>query len=159
MAVIDSTNSEYDDFEWVAFNSNVDRLFTLNFDNTNLSIFYQLDDGIFVDTGFEFDNGMKYELEITMDFAANQWHATLDGMPIVEDKAITTQALVRDLADMDAAWKIREGTPGDNYLLFDNFSLVAGSNRAPEILSQPMGLSVDEGDPCSSGLSPAAKAS
>lgn len=146
MAVIDSTNSNYDDFEWVAFNSNVERLFTLNFDNTNLSIFYQLDDGIYVDTGMEFENSTNYELVITMDFAENRWGATLDGTPLVEDKAITTQGFLLDLADMDAAWKIRDGTPGNNYLLFDNFSLVAGPSPAPKILAQPVSLTVGEND-------------
>ncbi|MFT5105082.1 MAG: subtilisin-like proprotein convertase family protein [Pseudoalteromonas tetraodonis] len=152
MAIIDSTNFEYDDFEWVAFNSNVDRLFTLNFDNTNLSIFYQLDDGVFVDTGFGFENGTKYELIITMDFAENHWGATLDGVAIVEDKAITTQGSLLDLADVDAAWKIRNGAPGDNYLLLDNFSLVAKSDPAPSILSQPTSLSVEEGGAVFFGL-------
>jgi len=61
MEIVDSTNGLYDCFRWSAFNTNVDRLFTLDFDNFDLSINYRLDGtNTFVFTGQTFSSNVCY---------------------------------------------------------------------------------------------------
>lgn len=123
MQIVDSTNGEYDDFRWRAFNSAGQRLFALDFQNATLDINYLLDDGAgFRSTGFTFDPDVIYLLEIWMNFARNNWQAVLNGQVVVDAQPITTTGARLDLGDVDAFWALRtKGAPGDNYLLFDEY--------------------------------------
>ncbi len=125
MQIVDSTNGEYDDFRWSAYNSEGNRLFSLDFDNASLAINYLLDDNQgFRDTGFVFSTEVIYQLEIWMNFARNNWQAVMNGQVVVEAQPITTTGARLDLADIGAVWVIRTpGRPGDNYLLFDDYQL------------------------------------
>jgi hypothetical protein len=127
MAIIDSTGTNYDDFRWSVYNSAGKRLFTIDFDNNALLVSYALDDGVgFTSTGTKFTNSTLYELVITMNFARNLWTASLNNVLIVDSKLITTAGSALNLGDVDAVWAIRTpGTPGDNYMLFDNYTLTA----------------------------------
>ena len=53
MAINDSTNGNYDDFQWQLFNKESHPFFTIDFDNNDLGIYYLLDGAhsAFVDTG------------------------------------------------------------------------------------------------------------
>lgn len=137
LQIVNSTNQEYDDFRWSVYNSAGDRLFTLDFDNAGLQISYGLDDGGgFVSTGFGFDNNGFYDLVIRMNFARNTWTATLNDEVIVNSKPITTKGAALNLGDIDAVWLIRKpGSPGNNYMLFDDYSIVAegSSSIAPKL--------------------------
>jgi hypothetical protein len=127
MQVVDSTNGQYDDFRWSGYNTDGQRLFTLDFDNATAEIAYALDDtNGFYSTGFAFSNDALYELEIYMNFARNDWTARLNGAVVVDSQPITTTAARRDLSDMDAVWALHvRGQPGDNYMLFDDYEIDA----------------------------------
>lgn len=125
MQVVDSTNGEYDDFRWSAYNTEGHRLFTLDFDNAALEINYLLDDGRgFRSTGFTFSTEVLYRLEIWLNFARNNWQAVMNGQVVVDAQPITTTGARLDLSDIGAVWALRtKGRPGDNYLLFDEYQL------------------------------------
>jgi hypothetical protein len=61
-----------------------------------------------------------------MNFASNLWTATLDGSPLVTNKPITTTGAPLNLGDVDAAWVLADAArAGDNFMLFDNYSITA----------------------------------
>jgi len=88
---------------------------------------YGLDDGMgFFSTGTAFDKSQPYKLVLTMNFKGNLWSATLNGLPVVNAKPITTVGSALDLGDIDAVWVIRTpDAPGNNYMFFDNYRVVA----------------------------------
>ncbi|MBU6401858.1 MAG: hypothetical protein KGS61_16195 [Verrucomicrobia bacterium] len=143
LAITDSSNTNWDDFRWSAYNFytnavgtntlGASRLFSLDFDNYYLTINYALDDGKgFVSTGVSFTNSVMYQLVISMDFQNNLWSATVNGVNVVNAKPITTANAVLTLGDVDAVWAIYDpANPGDNYMVFDNYKLSAQS--APSI--------------------------
>lgn len=136
-----SARTNRDDFRWSAYNIAGDRLFSLAFDNNSLEINRILDDGKPVATGWTFTNAQPYLLEILIDFPGNQWSATLGGVVISEKQPVTTTGLVRDLGDVDAVWAIRTaGRAGDNFMVFDNYRIVAeGQASRPPPRLQPLG--------------------
>jgi hypothetical protein len=86
MMIVDSTNDQSDDFRWAVYNSEVQRLVTLDFDNETRNINYALDDNIFLPTGYSFEHEALYELKFVMDFAANMWTVFVGDQAIVNDK-------------------------------------------------------------------------
>lgn len=132
MEIVDSTDNERDVFSWGAYNTNGDGLFCLDFDNQTKVISYLLDDGKgAIDTGFDFDYFRIYDLRITMNFRRNLWCATMDETVIVDNQPITTKDAELTLSSIAAVWLIRNpAKPGDNYMLFDNYSITrAGPPR------------------------------
>lgn len=130
MSVIDSTTTNRDEFYWTVYNQSGDRLFGLLFDNWDLTVWHELDDGKAYDTGWGFENGTStnglYTLEITMSFSSNRWNAFLNGTQIVTNKPITTKGAALNFGDMDAEWYLGDvSMPGDNYMLFDNYTISA----------------------------------
>jgi hypothetical protein len=125
MQIVDSTNGQYDDFRWSAYNTEGRRLFTLDFENSSTEINYALDDtNGFLATGFTFNTEVIYQLEIWMNFARNNWQAVMNGQVIVNAQPITTTGARLDLSDIGAVWAVRrKGQAGDNYLLFDDYTL------------------------------------
>lgn len=131
MSINDSTNSNYDTFSWWAFNRSGASLFSIDFDNLNLKIGYTDSAGNIVDTGFTFSNGTKYNLIVDMDYANNRWSAWLNGTAIATNVTLATAGVVRDLGDIDAYWDITGTTAGNNYLVFDNYSIISRSSGQP----------------------------
>ena len=129
MEIFDSTTNapSFDDFRWSAYNSLEQRLFTLEFDNERLEINFGLDDGVGLQgTGFSFRSGEIYDLTIDLDFARNLWTASIGSLVVVNAKPITTKGAKLDLNEIDAVWSLRTpGSPGDNFMLFDDYRLVA----------------------------------
>lgn len=125
MQIVDSTNGEYDDFRWSAYNTEGVRLFTLNFDNDSLDITFALeDDATFQPSGFTFSTDIVYQLEIWMNFARNNWQAVMNGQVVVDAQPLTTTGARLDLSDLGVVWALRKpGMSGDNYLLFDDYRL------------------------------------
>ncbi len=144
IGIVDSTNGFYDDFEWTLFNSNGEELCGLNFDNIELKIYTSVA-GDYTSTGREFENGKAYEVEMILDFATNTWSARLDGVTIASGLALGIAGQVKDVADLDAVWILRDATPGDNYMVFDNYRLTAETAGSPVILAPPSPVTVPAG--------------
>ena len=129
MGLYDSvTTTTRDCFRWSVYNmeNGGTRLFTLDFDNMTTNINYELDDDVFVPTGFIFEREGEYDLVVTMNFADNLWSATLNDESIVDSKRMTTKDSALNLGDIDAVWVNREiGVYGNNYMVFDNYSVTA----------------------------------
>ena len=130
MSVIDSSTTNRDKFYWSAFNIAGHRLFSVLFDNRDLSIWRELDDGFLYDTGWGFENGTAsngvYTLDIAMSFSSNRWDAFLNGTQIVTNEFITTTSAALNFGDVDAEWFLAvSNKPGNNYLLFDNYTITA----------------------------------
>jgi hypothetical protein len=136
MSIIDSTTTNRDDFFWDVYNAQGNYLFTVDFWNQDLGIYYALDDtNGFVFTGVTFTNDVAYTLGIKMDFARNQWSATLNGATVVSNQRITTINSPLTLGDIDAVWSIGDiANPGDNFVIFDNY-LVTAEAEPPASLS------------------------
>ncbi len=129
MEIVDSTNNERDNFRWSIYNINGDRLFSVDFDNETKAISYALDDdkGL-IATEFTFDHLGTYDLDITMNFALNTWCTMLNGAVIINAQPITTKNADLTLSDIDAVWAIfKPESPGDNYMLFDNYRITRES--------------------------------
>ena len=130
MRIEDSTNSFYDIFRWSIYNTQGDRLFSLDFDNDFLDISYLLDGTNNIQfTTNQFVNATTYTLMVTMDFASNRWSASFNGAIIATNQFITTTNAPLNLGDVDAVWLVNQisGTnaPGDNYMIFDNYTITA----------------------------------
>jgi hypothetical protein len=134
--IIDSnptpTTPNRDVFGWSVYNTQANRLFSIDFDNKWLDITYQLDgtNEVYV-TGFAFTNDINYTLNVTMNFGANFWSASYNGNLIATNQPITTTGATLDLGDIDAEWLIYDASaPGDNYMLFDNYHVTAEAPTA-----------------------------
>lgn len=130
MQIKDSANTHYDIFRWSIYNIQGDRLFSLDFDNDFLDIAYLLDGtNQIVFTTNKFENDVTYTLNVTMNLASNRWSASLDNTLIATNKLITTTNAPLNLGDVDAVWLVNQisGTnaPGDNYMIFDNYTITA----------------------------------
>jgi hypothetical protein len=127
MSIEDSTNGNYDNFRWSVYNTQVERLFSLDFDNYSTHVSYKLDGtNVLVATGVSFAPGSNYTLLVTMNFAANRWSATLNNALLATNLPITTTGATLDVGDIDAEWLIYDiNAPGDNYMLFDNYRVTA----------------------------------
>ena len=124
MMIVDSTNDQSDDFRWTVYNSEVQRLVTLDFDNETRNINYALDDNIFLPTGYSFEHEALYELKFVMDFAANMWTVFVGDQAIVNDKKLTTTGASLTFGDLGPLWVYRKPeTPGNNYMVFDEYKI------------------------------------
>ncbi|MGC8743849.1 MAG: hypothetical protein ACP5T0_08225 [Verrucomicrobiia bacterium] len=134
----DSVNRQYDDFRWSVYNINTQRLFSLDFDNQTLQINYSLDTaGAFYFTGYSFSNDGVYELEVAMNFAKNRWIAVINNTLITpEPLPITTRGYDLNIGDIDAAIVLHNPQqPGDNYMVFDEFTVTAQTVAYPPKLT------------------------
>jgi len=144
LMIEDSTNDGYDIFSWELYNREENRLFAIDFDNLELKVFFYVNQG---DTRRDPDvliqNGVVYELKGVMDFERNWWSASLrdqtatrvivPGLPISNGDPL-------NLGDISALWFIEEGVaPGDNYMLFDDYSITAESRANVEWVGRTTG--------------------
>lgn len=126
LAIIDSSNSQYDYFDLELFNGNGRRLASLNFSNYDLHVYaYSQASGSFVDTGATFENGQFYQVELLFDPAIDVWSAFIDGVPIwVDQPLVGTSEVVASPEAFYATWYPRDTeSPGDNFLIFDEVSM------------------------------------
>lgn len=135
MQIEESLDPRYqDDFRWSAYNTNGNRLFSLDFDTSTRTVNYLLDDGQgFKSTGFGFETGGAYDLVVSMNFQRNLWSAWLNDTLLATGRRISTQAAgaALNLGDIDAVWSIRDPDhPGDNYMLFDDYEITADDASA-----------------------------
>jgi hypothetical protein len=126
MMIVDSTNDQRDDFRWTIYNSDVQRMVTLDFDNETNNINYALDDDVFLPTEYGFEHDAVYELKFVMDFASNSWTVTVGEEVLVDGKKLTTTGAALTFGDLGPSWIIRNPeTPGDNYMVFDEYRITA----------------------------------
>ena len=122
MSIMPATTGEADEFAWIAFNSQFQPLFIINFENYYQDIYFKTNGGAYEYSQLTYTNGIIYTLSITMDFGANLWSASLDNRLIATNRPLAGAGLTLDLADMDAAWLIYDvNQPCDNYMIFDNY--------------------------------------
>ena len=154
MAVNDSTNGSFDDFLWQLFNSAGHNLFSIDFSNADLQVYYYLDgSSARIPTHVEFVNNTAMQLVVTMDYSTNKWSATLNGAALVTNQPIHKGTDLLDFGYMAATWRITDVVhPGNNYMVFDAFSLIAGQNPAPKISFQPASQSVVAGNTATLGV-------
>lgn len=134
MAVIDSSNNQYDDFYWSVFNQQGDQLFTIDFDNYALRVNYALQTSTnWIATSLTFTNGVMYPLTVNLNFVANRWSATFRGALVATNQPITTRGSPLNLGDIDAAWVVYDtSAPGDNFMVFDDY-VVTGVVPSPRL--------------------------
>jgi hypothetical protein len=133
MSIQDSTNTNFDFFDWSVFNISGARLFTIDFDNYSTNVSYALDGtNTFVGTGVTFTPGATNTLTIVMNFASNRWSATLNSAVIATNQPMTTTGLPLTLGDVDAVWELfNTNSPGNNFMLFDNYTITAEALSPP----------------------------
>jgi hypothetical protein len=131
-----------DDFRWSAYTPNDQRLFTLDFHGPDQSINYALDDAKgFIGTGYQFEYGVVYRLEITMSFGRNRWSASLNGTPVAYELPLSTRLKTLALGSVDAVWAANpKGTWDDNYMLFDDYRITAYPANAVAPLMELTGV-------------------
>ena len=141
MSIVDSTTTNRNDFLWSVYNIHGDRLFSLDFYNVDLGIYYILDGtNDFRYTGINFANDVNYNLSLTMDFAHNTWTVLLDGSALVTNLPITTTNSPLDLGDVDAVWSLSNpNKPGDDFMAFDNYQITAQASTSPSARLTPLG--------------------
>ncbi len=138
--LIDSTNDHYDTFRWSVYNLQIDRLFSIVFNNKSLRVGYLLDgtnEVIYPNSIPFLVNDSNYLLTVTMNFAANRWSARLNNTVIATNQFMTTVSAGLTLGDIDAVWLVNQisytnglqvittNAPGNNYMLFDNYQITA----------------------------------
>ncbi|CAN5367429.1 hypothetical protein BH23VER1_BH23VER1_03660 [soil metagenome] len=61
-----------------------------------------------------------------IDFAENRWSVQWDGVPLIDNAPFTALSTTRDLGAMAAEWQLADpANPGNNWLLFDQWSIEA----------------------------------
>ena len=150
-----STNGHYDRFSFTADRAAgngaaaqaAGKYFSLIFDNATGKILYQLNDGNApVDTGVTFSTNVAYSLQMSLDFLNNAWGATLNGATLVNGAFIDTQAYPTALTRISADWTVANpANPGDNFLVFDQYSVTAPTIAPPTIEVQPISQTLPSG--------------
>jgi hypothetical protein len=138
-----SINGGDDEFRWAVYNQQVDRLFSVDFFMPTRTIYFDLQDQQPYNTGFSFNTEGQYDLTIYMDFGRNQWMALLNDFVIVNGQPITlTNSTPLDLGDIDAVWFINDpANPGDNYMIFDNYTVTAEAISSIPPVLEDQGIS------------------
>ena len=144
--IVDSTNGHYDLFHWDVCNIAGHRLFTLEFNNATNAISYILDDTTGTHaTSATLSNGHVYDVEVTINFAGNIWSASLDGITVVTNQAVTTSGAALNLGSIQASWVKTGSTAGNNYMLFDNYGVTKTGPAIPQFGTQPQSQTVNDG--------------
>lgn len=133
-----------DNFEFLIYNANStpQLLGGIQFDNTTLDtttlkprrLLYRLSwNGTafqYLNTGSTFFPETMEALEYRINFRTNRWSASLGGVPLFEDVTFYTGTAAKTLGSVVVQMKVTNTNPlnnylmpGDNYLLFDGYSL------------------------------------
>lgn len=133
MQIVASTNPHKDEFQWAVYNTELRRLFSINFNNETQLISYSLENEVAPhDTGLSFSNNLTYKFEILMNFPRNTWSAILGAKEIISNQPMTTKDSALTLGDVDAVWIIhRTGFPGNNYMVFDDYRIIIEVSERP----------------------------
>lgn len=143
VTIVDSTNGKRDSFVFLLFNGAGQPICGLTFDNSTQRLYsYDGVDFAYVGT---FVFGTKYALVMTFNFATKQFSASVSGRNLFSNLAMKLSEKPLSLGDIDVAWfPATKGSPGDNYMSFDNFR-VGLLEPAPVIVTPPAAISVAKG--------------
>lgn len=133
MEILDSSNGHYDDFRWSAYDIAGERLLTVVFDNRDLRVYY-IPAGAtdFLPTGIAFANNTVYDFVLSMDFTTRRWSASLGDLPLVHNASFPAPGGRATLGSIDAVWSLfTPGSPGDNSMVFDDYTITAERERDP----------------------------
>ncbi|MBX3731542.1 MAG: hypothetical protein KF791_02990 [Verrucomicrobiae bacterium] len=137
----------FDDFRWSVYNASDHRFLSLDFDNQSLAVSYILDNARgdtpppVVPTGFNFEHGEPYDLQLDLNFQRNLWSARINEVLVVHAQPITSVGAAMTLGDVDAVWVIRTpGSPGDNYMIFDDYRITVLPLEDIPSTVQPIGM-------------------
>jgi alpha-tubulin suppressor-like RCC1 family protein len=146
LTLFDSTNGQRDSFWFTLYNLQGQPLGSIVFDNASGCIF-RYNEQSYYNVG-TFTRGAAYTLAVTMDFFNNVWSASLSGGYLFSGETINFLGRARSLGDLAISWVITTpGSPGNNYLLFDNYRVsVPSLPVAPNITTQPMDQTVIIGE-------------
>jgi len=140
-----------DNFQFAFYNSSGHLLAFLQFDNTTLDTLTQAPAQKIwrssysgasltkLDTGFTFFYDILMQLRVRINFRTNRWTASLDGLDLFTDQPFYTGPNPRNLGTIAPEMYIHYPvalnpatlTPGDNYMLFDDFALRLDPVPAP----------------------------
>ncbi|MBI5767106.1 MAG: immunoglobulin domain-containing protein [Verrucomicrobia bacterium] len=144
LAIIDSTNGKRDAFFFLLYNASGQLLASLAFDNVGQRI-YRYDGSVYRDVG-AFTRGTRYALTASINFAAGTWTAALAGTTLFANQQVNAVGRSLSLGMITTTWlPTTTGSPGDNYLLFDNYRIGLVS-AAAAISSQPTNQAVFAGE-------------
>lgn len=141
-----NANGPRDDFRWSVYTPDDRRLLTLDFHGATQEIDFALDDGQgFRSTGFQFEFGWNFRLELVLSFGRNRWSAWIDNTAVVWEQPITTaEPNGLELGSIDAVWAANAaGTWDDNYMLFDDYRILAVPPAAMPPQLEWMGFAAD----------------
>ncbi|HYE33499.1 MAG TPA: hypothetical protein VEH27_18905 [Methylomirabilota bacterium] len=137
MQVLASTTGGKDEFRWSVYGTNNYRLLSIVFDTSTQEIWYitEDDDPKFVYTNYTFEHDGTYDLEIVLNYGRNTWSASLNGTTLVNSHPITaTPSRNLTFSDIAAAWIVANPkAPGDNYMVFDNYSITGQLATQPRL--------------------------
>ena len=127
LATIRSTAFPYDAFSIDIYNSSGYFVATLLFDENSSGV-YQASRAAsnYQYTGIQYQNSHVYTVEITLNYQNNTWSAKLDNMVLVSSVPLfaANDVIARDLGILSVAWlPVMAGTPGNNYVLFDDITV------------------------------------
>jgi hypothetical protein len=146
MMIIDSSEYlSYDRFQWSVFatngsgtyglSTNGTRLFTIDFNNWDRTINYELQDSSqFTPSQWSFENDAFYHLQVLMDFARNRWSASLTDTVVVTNQPISTSPGPVSLGAIAAVWVYRDTNyAGDNFMAFDDYEVTQDGSELPRL--------------------------
>lgn len=142
--LLQSSNYRRDSFEFLIFNSSLQQLGGIQFDNSTLDTTSSTPGGTsrrliwrlawngtawqYYSTGYTFVHDAVEVLQIRINFRTNRWTATLGGVPIFQDTAFYSGSNAKTFGSMLVQMKVSNTYPattniypGDNYLLFDDY--------------------------------------
>lgn len=110
-------------------NSSLERLASLNYNNTETAFGLWRDDGVDIfDTGEEFIRDELQLLFIDIDLVGNTWSVELGGFPVFRDQPFTAKPAARDLGAVFFTWQRGGIFPwGNNWMFIDDFSVTVDS--------------------------------
>ena len=133
VGIADSTNGEFDRFYISFYNISDDLLGAIVFDNTADDFGLLRSDGNeLVHTGELFVNDEVQGLFVSIDFSTNTWSAKLDGLPVFTNETFNATGAALDLGSVAAEWEVmKPNKPGDNWMLFDEWTVTAHGDDQP----------------------------
>lgn len=135
VAVIDSDNDAYDSFYISVFNQQDEVLGSVIFDNTEEAFgLWRFDGEEFHDLLLPFEHFQVYNLELSIDFSANQWSASLDGedVALFENETLSDTNAVLNLGDIAVEWEVSDlNNSGTNWFYFDDWTVTEVREGGP----------------------------
>lgn len=133
----ESSNGHNDAFSLDVRNLAGELLCALVFDTATMEI--SREDGIAATPISEFAFGQAYPVKIVMDFSNNLWSVFLAGplgdITLFENESMNAGGKLLSLGRVDAVWRIAlPGSPGDNFMSFDNWKFQALGDSKPNLV-------------------------